>query len=87
MRAWREGYEVAVAVEDDGPGIPPEDLGRVFDPFFRASRTDRVAAGTGLGLAIARGIMKAHRGRIDATSPVANGRGTRMTLTLERDDA
>ena len=80
LHARREGHEVALAVEDDGPGIPPEALGRVFDPFYRASRTDRIAAGTGLGLAIARGLVQAMGGRIGAESPVADGRGTRMTL-------
>jgi two-component system, OmpR family, sensor histidine kinase KdpD len=80
VAAWREGPEVAIAVEDDGPGIPPADLGSVFDPFFRATRTDRVAAGSGLGLAICRGLAAAMGGRIAAESPVRDGRGTRMTL-------
>jgi two-component system sensor histidine kinase KdpD len=76
----REGAEVALAVVDDGPGIPAADLHRVFDPFFRATRTDRVAAGSGLGLAICRGLAAAMGGRISAESPVRDGRGTRMTL-------
>jgi two-component system, OmpR family, sensor histidine kinase KdpD len=77
----REGHEVAVAIEDSGPGIPAEALGRVFDPFFRASRTDRIVAGTGLGLAIARGLTVAMGGRVGAESPVvAGGQGTRVTL-------
>ncbi|WP_043363566.1 sensor histidine kinase KdpD [Belnapia sp. F-4-1] len=81
VAARREGHEVALAVEDDGPGIAAEALGRVFDPFYRASRTDRIAAGTGLGLAIARGLTEAMGGRIGAESPVAaGGRGTRVTL-------
>ena len=80
LRAWREGHEVAIAVEDDGPGIPQEALYRVFDPFFRATRTDRVPAGSGLGLAICRGLVQAMGGRIAAESPVADGRGTRIVL-------
>jgi two-component system sensor histidine kinase KdpD len=81
VRAAREGAEVALVVEDDGPGIPAADLPRIFDPFFRASRTDRVAAGSGLGLAISRGLVHAMGGRILAESPIgADGRGTRMTL-------
>ncbi len=78
--AWREGAEVALAVEDDGPGITPADLSRIFDPFFRATRTDRIAAGSGLGLAICRGLVGAMGGRILAESPVRDGRGTRMLL-------
>ncbi|WP_270933482.1 sensor histidine kinase, partial [Falsiroseomonas oryzae] len=81
VRISREGPEVAIAVEDDGPGIPREDLHRVFDPFFRATRTDRVAAGSGLGLAICRGLVGAMGGRIAAESPTrADGRGTRMVV-------
>jgi two-component system sensor histidine kinase KdpD len=80
VRGWREGAEVALAVEDDGPGIPPADLARVFNPFFRVSRTDRVAAGSGLGLAICRGLVGAMGGRILAESPVAAGKGTRILL-------
>ncbi len=77
---WREGAELALAVEDDGPGIAPEDLPRIFDPFFRATRTDRVAAGSGLGLAICRGLVRAMGGRLLAESPIADGHGTRMLL-------
>jgi two-component system sensor histidine kinase KdpD len=78
--ARREGAEVALWVQDDGPGIPAKDLPRVFDPFFRASRSDRVAAGSGLGLAICRGLAAAMGGRIAAESPVRDGRGTRVTV-------
>jgi two-component system sensor histidine kinase KdpD len=81
VRLAREGAEVAIAVEDDGPGIPRDDLHRIFDPFFRASRTDRVAAGSGLGLAICRGLVQAMGGRIAAESPVRpDGRGSRIVV-------
>ncbi len=81
LRARRDGADVVLIVEDDGPGIPRGDLHRVFDPFFRATRTDRVAAGSGLGLAIARGLVQAMGGRIAAESPVSpDGGGTRMTI-------
>lgn len=81
VRLAREGADVAMTVQDDGPGIPREDLHRVFDPFFRATRTDRVAAGSGLGLAICRGLVQAMGGRIAAESPATpDGRGTRIIL-------
>ena len=80
VRMRREGPEAAILVEDDGPGIPPADLPRIFDPFFRASRTDRVAAGSGLGLAICNGLVHAMGGRIQAESPVAVGRGARLIV-------
>jgi signal transduction histidine kinase len=70
--------EVEVAVTDDGPGIPPEDLPHVFDRYWK-SRSRR---GTGLGLAIARGIVEAHGGRISAESRV--GEGSTFTFTLPR---
>jgi two-component system sensor histidine kinase KdpD len=81
VRARRDGHELAISVEDDGPGIPEAHLSRIFDPFFRASRSDRVAAGTGLGLAICRGLAAAMGGRIAAESPVSTeGRGARVTV-------
>ncbi|RVT92242.1 sensor histidine kinase KdpD [Rhodovarius crocodyli] len=80
-RAWRDGHDIAIAVEDEGPGIPAEDLPRIFDPFHRASRTDHIAAGTGLGLAICRGLVAAMGGRITAESPAfPGGRGTRIVM-------
>lgn len=85
VRSWRDGAEVAIAVEDDGPGIARDDLHRVFDPFFRATRTDRVAAGSGLGLAICRGLAQAMGGRIAAESPIrTEGRGTRIIVRFPR---
>ncbi len=81
LRTRREGADVALVVEDDGPGIPHTDQHRVFDPFFRATRTDRVVAGSGLGLAISRGLIQAMGGRIAAESPITlDGRGTRVTI-------
>jgi len=68
---------VQVEVQDDGPGIPPEDLPRVFDRFWKGR-----AGGTGLGLSIARGIVEAHGGRIRAESRV--GAGTTFVFTLPR---
>lgn len=80
VAAMREGGEMVLRVEDDGPGIPHEDLPRIFDPFFRAARADSIAAGSGLGLSICRGLVGAMGGRIAAESPIASGRGTRITL-------
>ncbi len=72
---------VTVFVDDDGPGIPPDELERVFDPFYRveASR-NRETGGTGLGLSIARNILRAHGG--DVVLGNRNGQGTRATITL-----
>jgi len=82
---------IAVAVTDDGPGIPPQSLPHVFDKFVQARQTTGIRAdggqGSGLGLAIAKGIMEAHGGMIAAQSPYRNGRGTRVTLTFPRGGA
>ena len=68
-------------VEDDGPGIPPEQMGKIFDPFF----TTR-AKGTGLGLPIVQKIVTHHRGEIRVESP-PKGRagGSRFTITIPVD--
>jgi two-component system sensor histidine kinase KdpD len=64
----REGAEAVIAVRDEGPGIPPGDLERIFDKFYRVHGGDRQRAGTGLGLAICRGFVEAHGGRIVAAN-------------------
>lgn len=63
---WLEGAHVLLRVIDEGPGIPPADLERVFDSFYRVGKTDQVQAGTGLGLAICRGFVEAMGGTISA---------------------
>jgi len=83
----REGDAVAVEVADDGEGIAPDDLPRVFERSFRGdpARTrpgGDEPAGAGLGLTIARGLVEAHGGRIRVES--ALGRGTRLRFTLQR---
>jgi len=55
-------------VLDEGDGIPPAELERIFDKFHRAEKGDRVQAGTGLGLAISRGFVEAMHGTITAAN-------------------
>ena len=77
LRAERRGARVALVVEDNGPGIPPEHLGRVFQRFYRVE--GGLASGSGLGLAIARELA----GRMGGTVTVASRPGaTAFTLEL-----
>jgi two-component system sensor histidine kinase KdpD len=69
VSASRQGAKVVLQVADEGVGIPRDELGSVFDSFFRATRGDRVAPGTGLGLAIAKAFTEAMGGKIHAQSP------------------
>ena len=75
-----DGEAVVVAVTDRGEGIPPEDLPRVFERFFR--REEGRPTGTGLGLWITRGLVEAHGGTVEATSTVGEGSTFRVTLPL-----
>ena len=75
-----DGAGVAVTVTDRGEGIPPEDLPRVFERFFR--REEGRPTGTGLGLWITRGLVEAHGGTVEATSTVGQGSTFRVTLPL-----
>ena len=74
------GAFAQVVVEDEGIGIPPDDLPRIFDRFHRGSNVVRRIAGTGLGLAGARQLVELHGGSIAVESEV--GTGSRFTLRL-----
>ena len=65
---------IAVCVEDNGPGIPAEDLPFVFDHFFRVdSSRDRRSGGTGIGLAIVKQLVEIHGGQVTVESKVGEG--------------
>jgi two-component system, NtrC family, sensor kinase len=75
---WEGGARpmAEIRVEDSGSGISPEDLARIYEPFF-STKGNR---GTGLGLAVTWGIIESHQGTIDVQSEV--GKGTQFTVRL-----
>ena len=77
------GESLRFVVQDDGPGIPPEQRERVFDRFHRTDAArDRASGGVGLGLAIVRAIAEAHGGRVSASGSAVGG--ARIELELPR---
>ncbi len=66
LSAWQEGGCIQLAVDDEGVGVPPDELATIFDKFIQSSKTKTGAGGTGLGLAISREIIEAHGGGIRA---------------------
>ena len=77
IRLGTSGGSVWASFLDDGPGIPPDILASVFDPFYTTKRPGR---GTGLGLSICKSVMKEHNGTIEAAN--APGGGAVFTVTL-----
>ncbi|MEO0145705.1 MAG: ATP-binding protein [candidate division WOR-3 bacterium] len=81
VSAWTEDGWLFISIKDTGPGIPPDDLPRIFERFYKGRLTSQSGIpGTGLGLAIAKWAVSAHGGEILAESRV--GEGTRFTLRL-----
>ena len=77
IRTHTTGVGLAVDVIDKGVGIPPENLGRIFDAFFT---TKKEVSGVGLGLSVSYGIIQQHKGSIEVSSVV--GSGTTFTVQL-----
>ena len=75
---WTEGPWTGVDVTDDGPGISPANLPKIFERFFT---TDRERGGTGLGLALVRAVAEAHGGKVEVESRPGH---TRFRITLPR---
>jgi len=74
--------DIQVEVQDHGSGIPPEDLEKIFNKFYRLQR-DISQSGTGLGLSICKGIIEAHGGKIHAENNSNPGASVIFTLPIE----
>jgi signal transduction histidine kinase len=68
-----QDHQIILKVQDTGPGIPPEEQGRVFEKFFRATNAPEQVEGSGLGLAIVKSIVDSHQGRVWVESTVGKG--------------
>lgn len=89
VAAYEDRRSVVISIEDEGRGIPTAELTRVFEKFRRMDEaTDRgkgAGKGAGLGLAISKGFVEAMGGRIAAASPIHDGRGTRILISLPKE--
>jgi two-component system sensor histidine kinase KdpD len=81
------GDRLVVRIVDRGPGIPPAQLERVFEPFYRAGTAQGGHRGSGLGLAIARGFIEANGGRLHVESLPGQGATFVFELPLSREEA
>jgi signal transduction histidine kinase len=72
---------IEILIDDEGPGIPEEELSRVFDPFYRLEESrSRETGGVGLGLAITQSIVQAHRGDLVLSNRPTTGLRARIML-------
>jgi signal transduction histidine kinase len=80
-RVFREGPTIVVEIDDDGPGVPEEDLERVFDPFYRREPSrSRQTGGAGLGLAVVRSVARGHGGDVTLFNREGGGLTARVML-------
>jgi signal transduction histidine kinase len=88
MKARQVGDQIEVVVADSGPGIPPEELSRIFERFYQLDKSRRGGEGrsAGLGLAIAEEIVHAHGGRIRVSSKSGEGSLFGVMLPVVRSD-
>jgi signal transduction histidine kinase len=85
-RAFADGPLAVVEVDDEGPGLPPGEEERVFEPFYRLERSrSRDTGGTGLGLSVARSIARMHGGDVVLANRPGRGLRARVTLPLARE--
>jgi len=82
VRSWNQGVRLVVEVEDDGIGIAPEELHRLFTPFDQLAVRPGATGGLGLGLAISRGLLELQGGKLSVQS-AGLGRGSRFVVELE----
>ncbi len=85
LAAYEDRNNVVLSIEDEGRGIPTAELEGVFEKFRRMEQATDRGKGAGLGLAISKGFVEAMGGRIAAASPIHEGRGTRILISLRKE--
>jgi two-component system sensor histidine kinase KdpD len=85
VAAYEDRANVVISIEDEGRGIPTSELERVFERFRRMEEATDRGKGAGLGLAISKGFVESMGGRIAAASPIHDGRGTRILISLPKE--
>jgi two-component system sensor histidine kinase KdpD len=85
LAAYEDRGNVVASIEDEGRGIPTTELQSVFEKFRRMEEATDRGKGAGLGLAISKGFVEAMGGRIAAASPIHDGRGTRILISLPKE--
>jgi len=78
-----QGDQIILKVDDTGPGIPPDEQGRVFEKFYRATNTVDGVQGSGLGLAIVKSIVDSHQGRVWVESTMGKGSSFIVLLPVQ----
>ena len=84
MAAYEDRSNVVISIEDEGRGIPTAELEQVFEKFRRMEEPTDRHQGAGLGLSISKGFVDAMGGRIAAASPIHDGKGTRILISLPK---
>ena len=85
VRVERDEWDIKISVIDQGKGIAPKELDRVFDRFYRIDKDRAYAGGRGLGLAIAKHIIEGHGGTISVTSKLGSGSNFTFTIPTEEE--
>lgn len=87
IASYEDRSKIIISIEDEGKGIPTDELERVFDKFRRLEEPTDRGKGVGLGLSITKGFIEAMGGTIHAASPIHGDKGTRMLIALNKSEA
>jgi two-component system phosphate regulon sensor histidine kinase PhoR len=83
IRLYQNTTAIHIEIEDNGIGIPENELGHIFEKFYRINHKESIT-GTGLGLTVVKEIIEAHDGTIEVTSKVGKGSNFSIILTQQK---